>query len=232
MRHPPLVVVERARPYSVQHHLSWQANGRSAWAVHTARLPILVCHTRSSAAVDTASLVVADRASNCAVEDRWDSTELSKDLLPFLRQTSCCAAHDRLDGDHQACWKETDLMFAPYQRAHPVHLAGSGLADRRRKTAECTRETSLTAPTAAGRNSSLVSRTTRSLRTCSLRLLGTAQQMLDLQRLQTDVRCTARKVSSNLTAGIPAAYHPLTVDGLGVCATRVSRLATNRYGSG
>ena len=124
-------------------------------------------------------------------------------------------------------------MFAPFQRAHPLHLLGNDSAVRRRTTAECTQGTSLSAQTVAVRIRSSGSRRTKSSQTCSLDWADIAQQMLDLQMtLQIDARCTARKVNSNLTAGIPAAYHPLTEDGLGAAgAMQGLRLARRRCGS-
>ena len=123
-------------------------------------------------------------------------------------------------------------MFAPYQRARSLHWLDSDAAGRRRMTVGCTLGRSRSAQTAAGRTLSSASQKTRSSTTCSPGPAGTAQQMLDLQvNLQTDVPCTARMVSSNLTAGIPAAYHPWTVDGLVGGAMQGSRL-TRRRGSG
>jgi len=108
-------------------------------------------------------------------------------------------------------------MFAPWLRDCLVRLIGSGWADLRRTNAECTRGRSLNAPTEEEfRNLSLVSRKTRSWRACiPVDQRGTAQQMLDLQNcLQTDVRYSARKVSSNLTADTPAVvvWRPLAVE--------------------
>lgn len=104
-------------------------------------------------------------------------------------------------------------MFAPYCSARLQGIDSAGGCPR--KSAECTRGSFLSAPIEAVRSSSLAWPKTRSLRACSLAgLAGIAQQMVDLQlNLQTDGRCMARTESSNLTADIPAVYHPLTVEG-------------------
>ena len=70
-------------------------------------------------------------------------------------------------------------------------------------------------------------------RACSLGWAGIAQQKIDLQmNLQTGVRCMARMVSSNLTAGTRTVYHPLTGDDLDVglvCAMLGSHLEMLRW---
>jgi hypothetical protein len=191
-----------------------RVSGRT-WAAGTGQ-PTLVVHNASAALHTAGSRAVVGKESSCEEEGRSGSTELWKDLLVHLRQTLRCLARGRLALGHSA-WIKTDLTFAPYQRAHLSHLLGSGsAAGRCRTAAECTLGTSLNAQTAAGRTRSWASRRQSSWRTCSLDRAGIAQQTLDLQTtLQTEVRYTARKVSSNLAAGIPAAYHPWTVDGLG-----------------
>lgn len=104
-------------------------------------------------------------------------------------------------------------MFAPLRDFLMEHLTNSDseavvLLDT---SAADTLETCLIARMAAGRSWSLVSRTRRSSRTCSLDHLNTAQQMIDLRLMsQKDASCNARMVSSNLTADILPVYHPLT----------------------
>lgn len=109
-------------------------------------------------------------------------------------------------------------MFAPWLRDCLVRLIGSGWAGLLRIRAGCTRGRSLNAPTGEeSRNLSLALRKTKSWRACSPGQRGTAQQMLDLQScLQTDVRYSARKVSSNLTADTPAVvvWRPLAAEGV------------------
>ena len=109
-------------------------------------------------------------------------------------------------------------MFAPWLGDCLVRLIGSGWAVLLRNHAGCTRGTSLNAPTGEEfRNLSLALRRTKSWRACIPGRRGTAQQMLDLQScLQTDVRYSARKVSSNLTADTPVVvvWRPLAAEGV------------------
>jgi hypothetical protein len=205
----------------VLRRLTLLASGRT-WAAGTVR-PNLGGRNASAALHTAESRVAVGRANSCEEGGTSGSTELSKDLLVHLRQTLNGWTRDRL-ADRRSAWIKTDLMFAPYPRAHLSHLLGSdSAADRCMTAAECSLETSPNAPTGAGRSRSWASQRRRSWRLCSLDRVGTAPQTLDLlTSLQTDVRCTARKVNSNLTAGIPAAYHPWTVDGLAEGATKGS----------
>lgn len=139
------------------------------------------------------------------------------DLLVHLRQTSCGLARDRCFAGHQA-WIETDLMFAPYL------LGSCDFACRLGTIAQCTLERTQSVPIAVDCSRSLASRWTRSSTTCSLGRCDTAQQTLDLQMtLQTDARCRARMVSSNLAVGNLAVYHPLTAGDLVAGAMQGSR---------
>jgi hypothetical protein len=119
-------------------------------------------------------------------------------------------------------------MFAPWLRDCLVRLTGSEQAVLLRSRVGCTLGTSLNAPFEVGsRSLSLACWKTRSCwRACSPGQRGTAQQMFDLQSfLQTVVRYSARKVSSNLFAGTPAVvWRPLAAEGgLREDATRVWR---------
>ena len=103
----------------------------------------------------------------------------------------------------------TDLMFAPWLRAHLSRSLGSDAAGRLRSRAERIQGTCLTAPTAVRRTLNWASRRMRSSLACSLAALGTAQQPLDLQRsVQTRAQCSAWMVYANLTADSPTVYHP------------------------
>lgn len=109
-------------------------------------------------------------------------------------------------------------MFAPWLGCL-ARWADSGWTDRRRDSLSgCILGKNPNAPTEVEyRSLSLESRKTRSWRACIPDQRGIAQQMLDLQScLQTDVRYSARKVSSNLTADTPVAvvWRPLAVEGV------------------
>ena len=222
---PEVVSASYARPCLVLHRQTWLVNGRTL-AAGSAQ-PNLGDRNASAGLHTAESLAAAGKASSYEEGDRSGSTELSKDLLVHLRQISRYLACCRLALGHWA-WIKTDLMFAPYPRAHLSHLLGSDSAAGRCTTAaECTPGTSRSAQTAADRSLSSASQRRRSWRTCSLERAGTAQQTLDLQMtLQTGARYTSRTESSNLTAGIPAAYHPWTGDGLVGGATQGSHLVT------
>lgn len=215
-------------------HRPWSpANDHSPLAADTAAQPTLVCRHSRLAVLRTAySRAGVDTVSSYGEEGRSDSTALSMDLLVHLRQNFRCLARDRCFAGHQA-WTETDLMFAPYPRARRGHRMSSGLAGRPRTSAGCTLGTIQSVPTVAGRTRSLASRMRRSSTACSLVQVCIAQQMLDLQmNLQTDARCTARKVSANLAASIRPVYHPLTWDGRRADGMQGSRLARRRDCSG
>jgi hypothetical protein len=218
----PLVdAVLREQSCQVQRLLRLLAGDHNAW-VGRSDHPTLASRTLAAQCTVVTSLAVVGTVSSYVAEDSLGWTAQSMDLLEHLRQTLCGGeTRDRWAAAHRPL-EETDWMFAPCLDDRLVRQAGSAAVDRRRMNAECTLGTTLIAPSVEDhRTSNLVSQKTRSSKTCSLDRPGTAQQMLDLQKvLQTVVRCSARMVSSNLTAGTPAVYHPLTAVGLGVDATR------------
>jgi hypothetical protein len=186
-------------------------------------VPTLVLRTWDAPHIVVASLAAAaDTQSSLEAVGSWGLTVQSKDLWGHRRQI-CVATRRRWAAAHRA-WVKTDWMFAPWLRGCLVRLIGSGWAGLLRSRAGCTLGTILNALTEAGfRNLSLALRKTRSWRACNPGQRGTAQQMLDLQNcLQTDVRYSARRVSSNLTADTPVVvWRPLAAEvGLREDATR------------
>lgn len=95
------------------------------------------------------------------------------------------------------------MMFAPYRRDHCAQWARNGFVGCLRRSVGCILGTIQSAPTEGARSLSWVSRRRKRSRACSLGRECIAQQTLDLQvSLQNAVRCTARMVSSDLTARI------------------------------
>lgn len=213
-----------ARPSQERRRPSSRASGRTAWAEAGIVLAATLVLRTWGAPHTEGFLAAAGTESSCAAGGRKGWSAQSRDLWGHRRQIQCCvAARGRWTAAHRA-WIETDWMFAPCRTVCLARLADSGLAGRRRNRAGCIPGTSLNAPTEAeDRNSSLASRRRKSWWACIPGQRGIAQQMLDLQKfLQTDVRYSARTVSSNLTADTPVVvWRPLAVAaGLGEDATR------------
>lgn len=122
-------------------------------------------------------------------------------------------------------------MFAPLRRRAQSERSEGGNAARRLDilvAVECILGTTLNARTVEYRIQNLESQKGRSWMISRLsrtsRLAGTAQQMLDLQRMvQTRCCCMRRMVSSNLTGCILAVLRPWAEGDYRSFATRVSR---------
>jgi len=173
----------RATPCLGQFQRRRWEHGRSQWAAGT-DLPILAVRTQSLVDRHMAAYHVGvGKANSCEAEGMLGSTERLRDS----RFAPCCSER----------WQGTCLA-----------------AGLRRRDAGCIQERNQSGQSAAIRSSTRGWPKKRSWRTCNPdRRAGTAQQTIDLQmRPQRGVRYGTRMVSSNLTAGIRAASHPLTED--------------------